>query len=201
MTLKTPWAYAPSLTPDLLQTVANWLLDEFHATEDDLIRATDTTYTRGCATFGRQRARIIAEWKSQKHPWLGLLNAGNALVFTINGVPCRFSNDNPDSPTKEAVVGLNPYQVSFAEFAAANEPATYCFVVDRGLDGLADPYVALDGYSRDSVHLCRWASSSTVTAFEVVGGDTPPTVEVEKAKIGPKQKPIDEEAANDASAS
>lgn len=185
MTLPTPAAFNTELSADRLQKVADWLLEEFYATQDDLIRPTDTSYTRGCATFGRQRSRIIAEWQSKEHPWLGMSNAGYALVFTINEVPCRFSNDNPDNPTKDAVLGQNPYQASFASFARSNEPATYCFVVDRGFEGVADPYVALDGYSADGVHLCRW-TSDPVRAFRSEGADRPSAVEVPKAKLGPK---------------
>lgn len=186
MTLPTPAAFNPELSSDRLQHVADWLLQEFYATQDDLVRPTDTSYTRGCATFGRQHSRIVAEWQSKKHPWLGMLNARNATVFTIGGVPCRFSNDNPDNPSKDAVLGSNPYQSSFASFVRPGEPAKYCFIVDRGFEGVADPYVALDGYSVEGVHMCRW-TSDPVRAFRSEGSDRPASVEVEKAKLGRKQ--------------
>jgi hypothetical protein len=119
MTLPTPAVYSPDLTADRLQTVANWLLDELQATEDDLVRATDTRWTKGCTTFGRQHSRVVAEWQSRMHPWLGMLDTSKALVFTIGEVPCRFSNDDPDNPSKKAVLEINPYQRAFAEFFSA----------------------------------------------------------------------------------
>ena len=201
MSLPLPAAYHPELTVDRLQRVADWLLEEFYATQDELTRSTDTPYTRGCTTFGRQRSRIIAEWKSKKHPWLSMEDCGNALVFNIGSVPCRFSNDDPDNPSKDAVLNTNHYQDSFALFAQADFPTRFCFVVDRGMDGIADPYVTLLGYSVEDVLLCRW-SSGTVRAFRSEGASQPSAVEVPKAKLGPKQtdKPQESEgdqAAND----
>jgi len=73
-------------------------------------------------------------------------------------------------------------------------------VVDRGFEGLADPYVALDGYSSDGVHLCRWTSDS-VRAFRSENAERPASVEIKKAPLGPKQPPRDfdqdDAAAND----
>lgn len=200
MKLPTPAAFHSCLSPDRLQQVAKWLLEEFYATEDDLVRPTDTAYTRGCATFGRQRSRVIKEWQSSAYPWLGMLDSGNALVFTIEGVPCRFSNDSPDSPSKSAVLGSNPYQAEFASFVQPGAPVKYCFIVDRGLDGVAEPFVALDGYSESGTHMCRW-TSDPLRAFRTVDAGQPEPVEVEKKKLGPKlptessdTKPV---AAND----
>ncbi len=61
MTLPSPATFNPELSTDRLEAVSQWLLDELYATEDDLSRATDSGYTRGCTTFGRQKNRIIAE--------------------------------------------------------------------------------------------------------------------------------------------
>jgi hypothetical protein len=199
MTLPLPAVYAPQLSAQRLQVVADWLLEEFYATLDDLIRPTDTPYTKGCTTFGRQRSRVIAEWRSGEHSWLGMLDAGNAIVFTIGGVPCRFSNDDPNNPSKAAVLEANPYQRSFAEFISADKPERYCFVIDRGVDGLAEPYVALLGYSVDNALMCRWVSDS-VTAFGIEMGIEPRAVDVPKAKLGPKKPEVDDKqlrAAND----
>lgn len=87
------------LTSERLETISQFLLEEFYATEDDLARDTDSGYK----TFGRQRSRILAEALSGKYPWLGLRSSANDLVFTIEEVPCRFSNDDPLNPSKDAV--------------------------------------------------------------------------------------------------
>ena len=117
--------FNPALSSDRLQEVATWLLDELYATEDDLSRSTDNGYTRGCTTFGRQRSRIVAEAASGRHAWLGLPNGNNDVVFTIGGVPCRFSNDDPANPSKDAVLTANRYQTEFLEFASPGEPGRF----------------------------------------------------------------------------
>ena len=135
MILPSPSVFNRELLSDRLETIACWLLEELHITEDDLSRPTDDSYTRGCATFGPQKNRIIMEALSRRHTWLSLLNSKNDLVFTIGGVPCRFSNDDPVNPSKNAVLTTNRYQMHFLEFAADSEPARFCFVVDQSHDG------------------------------------------------------------------
>jgi hypothetical protein len=110
-----PSVFNTALTTDRLQLVAQWLLEERYATEDDLRRDTDTHYTRGCTTFGRQRLLIIREASSKDHPWLSITNYANDLVFTIGGVPCRFSNDDALNPSKDAVLIPNHHQLAFFE--------------------------------------------------------------------------------------
>lgn len=68
MNLPLPATFNAELMSDRLESVSQWLLDELYATEDDLSRPTDSGYTRGCTTFGRQRSRIIAEAISGRHP-------------------------------------------------------------------------------------------------------------------------------------
>lgn len=200
MTLPAPAVFAPALTADRLQAVADWLLEELQSTNDDLTRPTDTPWTKGCTTFGRQHARIIHEWHTGKHGWLGMLDTSKALVFTIGNVPCRFTNDDPDNPSKRAVLEVNPYQREFAEFSNAEEPVHFCFVVDHGMDGMADPHVVLHGLSEENIVLCRWASD-TVPAFRAEFAARPAAIEVEKPKLVPKQPQSHEERRSDLSAS
>ena len=77
-----------------LKAVSQWLLDELYATEDDLSRATDSGYTRGCTIFGRQKKRIIAKALSGRHARLGRPNSNNDIVFTIGGIPCSIPQNH-----------------------------------------------------------------------------------------------------------
>ena len=99
----TPDSLPAGLKQEYLELVVSWLLEEWRATEDDLVRETDTPYTRGTTRFGRQQKRFWLEYQSGEHPWLRVLNNSLDIVFEINGIPCRFSNDNVDSPKE----GLN----------------------------------------------------------------------------------------------
>ena len=188
MSLPLPASFNPELSSDRLSAVSQWLIEEFYATEDDLSRPTDNGYTRGCTTFGRQRNRIIAEALSGEHTWLGLLNSHNDVVFTIGGVPCRFSNDDPSNPTKDAVLTANRYQMGFLEFAAASEPARFCFVIDRGHNGAAEPQVEFLGFTPSDEIACRWVSSE-VRILRVEGRRAlPEPVEVAKPQVAPKRR-------------
>lgn len=188
MSLPPPAEFNPELTSDRLQMVSSWLLEELYATEDDLSLPTDSGYTRGCTTFGRQRKRILAEALGGKHTWMGLANSNNDIVFTIGGVPCRFSNDDPTNPSKDAVLTANRYQMDFLEFASKGEPGRFCFVIDRGHDGTAEPRVEFLGFTPSGEVACRWVSDKVrVLRLE---GDQPlaPTIPVSKPQIAPKRR-------------
>ena len=199
MKLQTPSSFKPQLTGNRLQAVSNWLLEELYATEDDLSRPTDNGYTRGCTTFGRQRSRLLSESASGDHPWLGLCNGANDLVFTIGGIPCRFSNDDPSNPSKDAVLTPNRYQLEFMEFATPGEPVRFCFIIDRGHSDATDPSVEFLGFTSTNEVACRWVSD-TVRVLRVEGAQLlVPSVPVAKPQVGPKRHESDEgDAATEA---
>jgi len=189
MALPLPSSFNPQLASDRLQIIANWLLEEFYSTQDDLVRSTDSSYGRGCATFDRQRNRIVREATLSKHPWLGVADPSFALVFTIGGVPCRFSNDDPTNPTKGAVLFTNQYQISFLEFAEDGEPGRFCFVVDRGFDGIGEPRVEFLGFSAAGDLVCRWVSDSMRVLY-ATGVSQSDSVKVGKPSIAPKRQDV-----------
>lgn len=197
MSLPLPATFNPALSSDRLQQVAEWLLEELYATEDDLKRRTDTGYTRGCTAFGRQHSRIIGESAlREKNPWLGLVSGDNAIVFSIGGVPCRFSRDDPAKPTKDAVLTANRYQVDFLEEASTDEPGRFCFIIDRGPDEAAEPRVEFLGFTPGGAVACRWVSDA-VRMLRRADGDQqlPPTVPVAKPQIAPKRRDEGDAAA------
>ena len=188
MTLPSPSAFNAELVSDRLETVSQMLLDELYATEDDLSRSTDSGYTRGCTTFGRQRSRIISEAVSGRYGWLGLSNGSNDIVFTIGGVPCRFSNDDPSNPSKDAVLTANRYQMDFLEFAAKGEPGRFCFIIDRGQDGAAEPRVEFLGFTPSGEVACRWVSNA-VRVLRLEGQQSlVQPVQVAKPQVAPKRR-------------
>lgn len=191
MTLPSPAAFNPELSSDRLEAVSQWLLEELYATEDDLSRATDNGYTRGCTTFGRQKNRILAEALSSRHEWLSLLNGNNDIVFTIGGVPCRFSNDDPSNPSKDAVLTVNRYQMDFLDFATSGEPGRFCFIIDRGHDGAAEPRVEFLGFTPSGEIACRWVSNA-VRVLRMAGQQSlVQPVDVAKPQVAPKRRDED----------
>lgn len=192
-------ALPAGLKAEYLELVATWLLDEWYATEDDLVRDTDTPYTRGTTRFGRQQKRFWLEHLSGKYPWLRVLNNSLDLVFEISGIPCRFSNDNVESPKKRAVVEVHQHQIPFLEDAQPGDAARFVFVLDPGFDESSEPRVVLLGFSAGGEEVCRWTSGGVVRRMGEASPSVPPAVELPKPSIAPKRKPDDER--DDAAAS
>jgi hypothetical protein len=187
MAILSPAECNSALTSERLALISQWLLEELYSTEDDLARDTDSSYTRGCTAFGRQMNRIKFEFLSKKHEWLGLLNGGNDLVFTISGVPCRFSNDDPSNPTKDAVIAISRYQMPFLEFVSEGEPGKFCFVIYRGSNSLDDPRVEFLGFRPSGEIACRWVSDSVRVLRDVLADLVAP-VQLDKPLVAPKKK-------------
>ncbi|WP_157991642.1 hypothetical protein [Caldimonas tepidiphila] len=194
MSLPLPSHFFPELTDERLSSVARWLLEELHATDLDLARYTDTRYTRGTTTFGRQWSRLVLEKKSGKHHWFSSTHEGNDIVITVGGVPCRFSNDNAARPTKKAAVTANRYQESFLELGEPGEPRRFCFIVDRGPHEDAEPRVELLGFDVNNQIVCRWASTA-VRVLKTISTHIAQPVDISKPIIVPKRRDEDGEAA------
>lgn len=176
------------LKVECLDLVASWLLEEWRATEDDLVRDTDTAYTRGTTRFGRQQKRFWLEYQSGKHPWLRVLNTTLDTVIEINGIPCRFSNDNAESPRKRAVLEVHQHQIPFLEESDVGEAARFVFVIDGEFDPSSDPRVVLLGFSASNVEVCRWTSGEGVRSVGLATAEFPVPIELPKPSVVPKRK-------------
>ena len=194
--LKSSGGGLPSaLKEEYLNLVASWFLDEWRATEDDMVRDTDTPYTRGTARFGRQKQRITLEYLSGRHPWLKVENNGLDIVFSINGIPCRFSNDDADAPKKRAVLEVHQFQIPLLEEAEPGEAARFVFVIDQGVDEMSEPQVVLLGFSQSGQEVCRWTSGGVVRKLGEATPSMPDAAEVKKPLITPKRRISDDDAA------
>lgn len=184
----------PSFKEEYLNLIASWLLEEWRNTEDDLVRDTDTPYTRGTTVFGRQKQRITNEYLSQRHPWLRVENGGLDIVFSIMNIPCRFSNDDADAPKKRAVLEAHPFQMPLIEVSEPGEAARFVFVIDRGVDETSEPRVLLLGFSSSGEEVCRWRSGEGLRALGEAEASAPMPVEVGKPIVTAKKRVADVDA-------
>jgi hypothetical protein len=193
LTTKSDGGALPSvLKEEYLNLVAAWFLEEWRSTEDDLVRETDTPYTRGTTRFGRQKQRIQLEYLSRRHPWLKVENNGLDIVFSICGIPFRFSNDDADAPKKRAVLEVHVFQMSLLEVAEPGEAARFVFVIDQGMDESSDPRVVVLGFSQSGQEACRWTSGSVFRRLGEAKPSLPESVEIGKPSIKPKRQDIRE---------
>ena len=94
----------------------------------------------------------------------------------------------PSNPSKDAVLTANRYQMDFLEFATKGEPGRFCFIIDRGHDGAAEPRVEFLGFAPSGEVACRWVSD-TVRVLRVEGQQSlAPTVQVSKPQVAPKRR-------------
>ena len=194
MQLPHPSRFQPAFINERLLKVADWFLDEWHATEDDLVRDTDSPYTRGTTRFGRQRQCILNEHLNGIHDWLGVENSANDLVFSIGGVPCRFSNDDASAPTKRAVLEMHRFQMPLLEIAEPGEAVRFCFVIDRIDDDETKPSVSLLGFASTNDLVCQWRSDSSVRTLVDVKQAAPPAIVLPKPTVVPKRRNAGDEA-------
>lgn len=198
--LPPPSQFNPNLTNERISVIANVLLTEYYKTLDDLSSDTDDNYTRGCASFGRQKNAITALALAGSHPWLSLMNDSNDLVFSIGGVPCRFSSDDPFNPKKRAVLTSHPYQISFFDSidTVQDAPCRYCFVIKRNQDEDSSATVFLIGYNPNDIAICLWKSDGVRAFYNANSVAIPEAIEIDKPTIKPKiQKHLAEYAEND----
>jgi len=184
-----------ALKEEYLTLVASWFLEEWYATEDDLVRDTDTPYTIGTTRFGRQKQRISNEYVSRRHPWLRVENNGLDIVFSVNGIPCRFSNDNADAPKKRAVLEVHAFQMSLIEESAPGDAARFVFVIDQGFGEIEEPHVLLLGFSASGQEVCRWRSGGILRKLGDAKKAMPAPVEIQKPVITPKRRDLDDDVA------
>lgn len=190
MPISQPVSFHSQLTTDRLRIVSELLLQELSSIESLLTTDVDDGYTRGCPTFGRQKNRIKLVALSGEYSWLSLANSGNALVFKIGGIPCRFSNDNPENPRKLAVLAANIYQASFFEETEKGIPCRFCFVIDRGAYENEDARVVFLGFDEQNTVRCRWESDG-VRMLHNVDAQVPLPANIPKPSVFPKKNQSD----------
>lgn len=193
LSLKSDGGNLPSaLKEEYLNLVASWFLEEWRATEDDMVRDTDTPYTRGTTRFGRQKQRITLEYLSGRHPWLKVENNGLDIVFSICSIPFRFSNDDADAPKKRAVLEVHVFQMSLLEEAEPGEAARFVFVIDQGMDESSDPRVVVLGFTQSGREACRWTLGGVFRKLGEAKPSLPQPVDIQKPSIKPKRRDADE---------
>ena len=197
MNLPLPEVFHPSLSSDRLAIIADILISEHFSTATALQSEFDDGYTRGCTRFGRQRNRLKSVALSGQYEWLQLLHAGNDLVFTIDGIPCRFTADDPANPTKPAVLDATPMQQGFFDEVESGMPCKFCFILDGGYAEADDPRVVFVGEDIARTVKCRWVSDGT-KSLHLVAAKTPPAKDVGKARVEPKRPEFGEAATPEA---
>jgi hypothetical protein len=78
--------------------------------------------------------------------------------------------------------------MDFLEFAAKGEPGRFCFIIDRGQNGAAEPRVEFLGFTPSGEVACRWISNA-VRILRLEGQQSlVQPVQVAKPQVAPKRR-------------
>ena len=177
-----PWDYHSELTSSRLNVIAEALLKVFHDTHDDLNTSLDNSYTRGTATFGRQRERIIQLCQSQNHhDWLDLRNTSNDLTFSIGGIPCRFFTDDHQNPKKKSFWRRNEQDNLFP--LDEGSPVLWRFIVEKPLTEDSDASVYFVGANQAQDVVCEWKYQEAVRVLKVTDETRYEEVQIKEPEV------------------
>lgn len=189
--VSSPQDVNPALTDARLRTVAEALLEVLYDTELEMAGPLDDGYTRGTATFGRQRNALIHLCQSGRYPWLKLTHAGMDLTFEIDGVPCRFFADDPANPRKPGFFRRNECDQLFRD--VVGEPIMFRFIVAKPQRVDEEAEVFFIGYDVNLEESFRWLYSRSTPSLSSVDSDRPsevplpsPTAKIRKDKADNK---------------
>ena len=187
-----PWVYYEALSEPRLRLIAGTLLDVLYDTTLELDTPLDDAYTRGSATFGRQRNALIRLCQSGDHPWLRLVHGGMDVTFEIGSVPCRFFSDDPQNPKKPGYWKRNESDQLFS--ARPGDPEVFRFVVEKETpEGESDVYFV--GYDAQQQEVFRWRYSASVPTLAATDHELPREVDLPPAQAKLPRKPASSDDA------
>lgn len=181
-TKKNPWDFHPELVPSRLAVISEALLDVLHVTKGDLSSELDDNYTRGTATFGRQRQLLIQLARSKRYRWLGLAHAGMDVTVLIGGVPVRFFADDHENPKKKGFFRRNAVDSLFP--ISDTQPVLWRFIVEKALTDEDEDVVYFAGFNAFDDLVCEWRHFQPVKKLHVVASEPQAAVNIPSAPIG-----------------
>jgi len=181
-----PWLLAPQLQKEKLQNIANLIVQvrgeviDRHEPEIG-----DTPQSLGFRAYECCRSRIIHKSMEGIWSWLSILTPQGRFTFSINGIPVRFSRNEPnDLPDRKLIPSHEGY-IQMNLFKKSNEYSDlrWFLVIDTPY-GLAVEHAYFIGYSECNEIVCKWEIplTDTVPIIGEVTENKPQPVNVPPAK-------------------
>jgi hypothetical protein len=192
MSGNAPSDFYPELTDSRLRIIGTALLDVLYETELELDTPLDDGYTRGTATFGRQRNAIIQLCQSGKYEWLKLTNAGMDVTFEVGGIPCRFFADDPQNPKKPGFFRRNDCDKLFP--TEVGRPELMRFIVAKPHTPDEEADVHFIGFDANLDEVFNWQHSRSTPVIASTDDALPREVDIPpaRAKLPRSQKDKDQ---------
>ncbi|MCK9200861.1 MAG: hypothetical protein M0P59_12725 [Gallionella sp.] len=181
-----PWQAHKDLTEERLSILAEGLLNVRHDTYAELTTRLDDNYSRGCATFGRQRQWLMQQAKSERYDWLTLASPAMDLTVNIGSIPVRFFTDDHDSPKKPGYYKRNDVDQLFS--SDDTEPVVFRFVVEPAATLEDEDRVFFLGHNVYQEVVVEWQYRPRTAIILPVGSNAPETVVQSDAEVGLKSQ-------------
>lgn len=192
-----PWQAHKDLTEKRLIIIAEGLLNVRHDTYAELATNLDDNYSRGCATFGRQRQWLMQLAQSGQYDWLTLASPAMDLTVNIGSIPVRFFTDDHDSPKKPGYFKRNDVDQLF--YTDDTRPVVFRFVVEPAATSEDEDRVFFLGHNVYQEVVVEWQYRPRTAIIHPVESNAPQPVVQTDAEIG--LKPQDKEQGNKATES
>lgn len=153
-----PWLLAPQLQQERLQNITNLIIQvrgeviDRHEPEIG-----DTRLSLGMRAYECCRSRIIYKDTEGDWPWLSILTHEQRFTFAINGVPVRFSRNDPKHlPDRKLIPSPEGYaQMSLFKESNKYSDLRWFLVIDTPYD-LPVEHAYFIGYSEYNEIICKW---------------------------------------------
>ncbi|PCJ47667.1 MAG: hypothetical protein COA74_11060 [Gammaproteobacteria bacterium] len=184
--LEEPWSLAPQLEKERLQKIASLLIQvrgeviDRHEPEIG-----DTRLSLGMRAYECCRSRIIYKYNEGEWPWLSILTFQGRFTFAIDGVPVRFSRNDPKHLPDRKLIPSQEGSIQMSMFEGHNEYSAlrWFLVIDTPYD-LPVEHAFFIGYSEHNEIICKWEIPlvDTVPVVGAVHDNKPQAVNVPPAK-------------------
>jgi hypothetical protein len=181
-----PWALAPELKKEHLQQLANLLVqvrgEVIDRHEPEL---GDTRLSLGIRAYECCRSRIIFKDEEAEWSWLSILTENGRFTFAIDGVPVRFSRNDPSClPERKLILSTEAQmQLALSENEQLSSAVRWFFVIDTPYDVPVEKAFVV-GYSESNEIVCKWEIplADLVPVVSSVDKDKPKAVVIPPAK-------------------
>ena len=185
-----PWKYLPQLKEEhlveLAVLIAQVRAEVIERHEPEL---GDTRLSLGVRAYECCRTRIIEKATIGDWPWLSVVTEEGRFTFTINGVPIRFSRNDPEElPDRKLVRSEEAkqltHQLSLFGDAKNRHSLHWFYIIDTPYDVAAEN-VFVVGYDEDGQIECFHDLELTdqVPAIGGIDENKPQSVEIPPAKV------------------
>lgn len=181
-----PWLLAPQLKRDYIQQLAQLLVqvrgEVIDRHEPEL---GDTRLSLGMRAYECCRSRIKFKDTDSEWSWLSVITDDGRFTFAIEGVPVRFSRNDPKKlPDRKIIPSQEGYE-QMCMFEHVNDYAhiRWFLIIDTPYDTPVE-HAYFVGYNEFKEIICKWEIplSDQVPVISEVDKDKPQAVKVPPAK-------------------